>query len=528
MPMYILFLIFINPMQITIKYNIEYLQISNDIQEETILLKDNSIIKNDNSIKNDNMIPSSYSSIKAYGVYGIINLYGKYLLVVKKAKKLFEIENNPVYEIERIKIIPLKSDRRDREDLRLIVDFFYIPGTYFSEYKLYNNHYNDKEDIDFILNNKLLQNFNKIFQHANTFAVKCIQGYVNLKKIKNIEIILISRRSNRSIGTRYNRRGVNNEGYAANTVETEQIVSKGNNKLYYIQLRGSIPLKWKQSIGIEYTPRIRILDAEIFSIANTLLKEKYDNIFYIKLTNTKKIERHLSTIYEIQLKKHKIDHFWFDLAKENIKNSLKNIYKLTNKIEEINNLFYNDVNKQTGIIRSNCLDSLDRTNITQYFISESALKKQLSKLNTEYNEEIKNTLKQLWIENGNNISQQYTSTPFLASGVISGKYTLLGKITDGFHSIKRYFINRFSDGRKQTSYDLITGNYIDYKNNTTNIFSIKHLLLLFFIFVTIAYHIFYKNIKMFKIVSVTMVVVFVMIYYLCFNYLMDLPDYVEK
>jgi len=59
-------------------------------------------------------------------------------------------------------------------------------------------------------------------------------------------IALISRRRYLMAGTRLNSRGIDDEGNAANFVETEQIFL---NRLYAfsnIQIRGSIPLFWIQ------------------------------------------------------------------------------------------------------------------------------------------------------------------------------------------------------------------------------------------------------------------------------------------
>ena len=64
---------------------------------------------------------------------------------------------------------------------------------------------------------------------------------------------LISRRSNRRAGTRYNARGLNNilgiddYGNVANFVETEQILFYKNICCGFIQIRGSLPIFWQQS-----------------------------------------------------------------------------------------------------------------------------------------------------------------------------------------------------------------------------------------------------------------------------------------
>jgi len=46
-------------------------------------------------------------------------------------------------------------------------------------------------------------------------------------------------------GTRYNSRGVDNNGFVANYVETEQIFETSNNIISFLQLRGSLPFYWE-------------------------------------------------------------------------------------------------------------------------------------------------------------------------------------------------------------------------------------------------------------------------------------------
>lgn len=46
-------------------------------------------------------------------------------------------------------------------------------------------------------------------------------------------------------GTRYNSRGVDNNGFVANYVETEQIIETSNIISSFTQLRGSLPFYWE-------------------------------------------------------------------------------------------------------------------------------------------------------------------------------------------------------------------------------------------------------------------------------------------
>lgn len=72
------------------------------------------------------------------------------------------------------------------------------------------------------------------------------------RQASNFLITLISRRSVKRPGLRYLRRGVDDDGDTANSVETEQILSKASwepceNVYSFTQFRGSIPLFFSQS-----------------------------------------------------------------------------------------------------------------------------------------------------------------------------------------------------------------------------------------------------------------------------------------
>lgn len=67
----------------------------------------------------------------------------------------------------------------------------------------------------------------------------------------DLDLIIISRRSTERPGLRYQRRGIDDAGHVANSVETEFIIScvrEGvKHTCSYVQIRGSMPLFWSQS-----------------------------------------------------------------------------------------------------------------------------------------------------------------------------------------------------------------------------------------------------------------------------------------
>ena len=60
--------------------------------------------------------------------------------------------------------------------------------------------------------------------------------------------MLISRRRTEMSGTRYNARGIDELGNAANFVETEVILDYQNITVSNVQIRGSCPVLWTQKI----------------------------------------------------------------------------------------------------------------------------------------------------------------------------------------------------------------------------------------------------------------------------------------
>ena len=80
-------------------------------------------------------------------------------------------------------------------------------------------------------------------------------------------LVLISRRSCRRQGRRFVKRGIDEEGNTANFVETEQIFvargggregGRGGGMTSFVQIRGSIPLRWSSPANLKYTPPVHV------------------------------------------------------------------------------------------------------------------------------------------------------------------------------------------------------------------------------------------------------------------------------
>lgn len=91
-------------------------------------------------------------------------------------------------------------------------------------------------------------------------------------KNTNVLLYLISRRSRFRAGTRYFRRGIDEDGNVANFNETEQIIFVDNigseeeqkppHILSYVQTRGSVPLYWAEINTLRYKPDLQVMEGE--------------------------------------------------------------------------------------------------------------------------------------------------------------------------------------------------------------------------------------------------------------------------
>ena len=121
-----------------------------------------------------------------------------------------------------------------------------------------------------------------------------------------------------------------------------------------------------------------------------------------------------------------------------------------------------DVRKQTGVLRTNCMDCLDRTNVTQSSIAGWALEQQLAELGllidlkTDPKTQWFNTL---WADNGDAISKQYAGTAALKGDYTrTRKRNWTGALSDFSLSVNRYYNNIFGDFFLQLNIDYYLGN----------------------------------------------------------------------
>jgi hypothetical protein len=204
----------------------------------------------------------------------------------------------------------------------------------------------------------------------------------NSNKAQNlINFYLISRRSVFHAGTRYLTRGIDDDGHVANFVETEQLIKHGNHLMSFVQIRGSVPVFWQQTGMTAQTEITRIPELTTPAYLKHLeeiQKDYFPLIFMINLMNFHKPNEQIITQnFENQIKINNLrscKYVFWDFQSECKNDNYERIDMLIKNVENVLNIFKfycEDVNtgeiikEQNGIMRTNCLDCLDRTNVIQ-------------------------------------------------------------------------------------------------------------------------------------------------------------------
>jgi hypothetical protein len=170
-----------------------------------------------------------------------------------------------------------------------------------------------------------------------------------------------------------------------------------------------------------------------------------------------------------------VHYEWFDFHGETKKKGKwNNLSKLIDSVGmdlkhigffcKVNNAV---VSRQCGIVRTNCMDNLDRTNVTQSLFARQSLLAQVgadeaSRVNVMESpfKKFEKTYKTVWAHNADAISTLYAGTGALKVDFTkTGKRTVKGMYNDLMNSIFRYYINNFLDGSKQDSIDVLLGKY---------------------------------------------------------------------
>ncbi|CAF1927991.1 unnamed protein product [Rotaria magnacalcarata] len=429
-----------------------------------------------------------------------------YMIFVTEETPIGRLFDANIIRILQIAAVPLRDCQEDETYVSGIKKLFQGGCFYYSKYSKpesnYNKHYFDKpyditlcaqrmeqghdSDIRFFWNRGLSLPLLKYNIDIRYWIPKVMCGGIENFRSQNddIDLWLISRLSCERAGTRFNVRGVNDDGAVANFVETEQIVLIPQQHSYssFIIVRGSIPIFWHQPRFQSKSKNKTLLCLRHFKH----LYRQYGRLLVINLVerrdHEKRIGNEYKSLFDLLVKTsrqtqnsqqssmnhlNEQDFIWFDYHEQSrtIKNFsaeqfvqklfIENVqYPIKERLHQQGFFTWMNGSKystQKGVFRMNCIDCLDRTNNVQLAIGSNVLSMQLQALRKQCNSYyILDGLRGIWVKNGDHISRIYTGT-----GALGQK----SKAKDIQRSVGRAIQNSLRDDDKQQSVQTLIYSY---------------------------------------------------------------------
>ncbi|XP_071686079.1 phosphoinositide phosphatase SAC2-like isoform X2 [Rutidosis leptorrhynchoides] len=515
------------------------------------------------------------SKTVCYGVVGFIKFLGPYyMLLITKRKKIGVICGHAVYAIMESEIFPISNStvapnmdysKNENRYLKLLrsVDLrkdFYFSYTYHVMHSLQKNLSTREAGQDIyetmFVWNEFLTSAIRNQLNNNLWTVPLVYGHFKQVKLllseKEFMLTIIARRSRHYAGTRYLKRGVNEDGCVANDVETEQLVFEDNVPEGYpvqissiVQNRGSIPLFWSQETSrLNMKPDIILSKQDNNYEATRLhfqnLYERYGNpiiiLNLVKTTEKKPRESILRVEFANAIesinkglpRESQLKFLHWDLNKHSRKSSdvLVLLGKVATYALNLTGFFYcqvtsrsksqelmdhvvdksggdhclqnhaseksdggvfNDIlthdssccvesskgggmkapQYQTGVLRTNCIDCLDRTNVAQYAYGWAALGHQLHALgyidtpSIELDSSLADDLMSVYERMGDTLALQYGGSA-AHNKIFSqrrGQWKAATQSQEFFRTLQRYYSNAYMDAQKQDAINLFLGHY---------------------------------------------------------------------
>ena len=418
-----------------------------------------------------------------FSLLGIIPVSSSTLIaVVTSADLKGSLRGRQVYEIREIELIEFirPEDQKSMETEKASIKKLFSSGFYFSftylltrptSYLKESGSLHEDSDPRFYWNLGLYKEF--IGQDVDrVWFVPVIQGFFSVFNDSHVSLALISRRSCERAGTRYNCRGIDENGQVANFVETEQVLVIESQTFAYLQIRGSVPVYWEQT-GV--TAQLSLtksheLSLEAFQKHVDDLLQRYGHVTMINLlAHSKSSEQALTNEWKKAFDriypafKDCLTYIYFDFHANCKGQKFHKVNLLVEKLSCFTDYYgyYSSAGKsQFGVMRTNCLDCLDRTNVVQGKLAWDVLLKQLRSVNKDFemtqNLSFTQAFKNQWADNGDKLSFQYTGTGSTISSVTRTEtqgFTAL--IQQGITSIERFYNANIEDNVKQSSIEHI-------------------------------------------------------------------------
>jgi len=443
------------------------------------------------------------TKISIFGVLGIIELIrGPYLIVITDREEIGQLDGHQIFRVKGTRIFPFRDfvnpTEKQKEDEKVYLEMinsvlslpFYFSYTTDITNTLQRIHDMSEDalnkplykrvDSRFFWNHYMLQSFINSEDDISEFILPVMMGHIGIYDLEveknKVQFSIISRRNIHRPGTRYQIRGIDQNGNVANNVETEHILIYNGKKSAFTQIRGSIPVIWSQYPTLKYAPKIVVSkddkkNCEAFKKHFEKLHDIYKgNIVCANLADQKGREKEIVSKYH-ELKDATelscVKYFPFDFHSECKGMRYENISRLLEAIqEELDTMGWFDGSGkiQKGTLRSNCIDNLDRTNVVQSVFSKYVLRRQLESFGVEdvfgFFKQMETTINHAWADNADALSNQYASAPAMKTDYTrNGIRTKFGAFMDGVYSVQRYINNNFYDGVKTDAFNLFLGNY---------------------------------------------------------------------
>ncbi|KAJ5734399.1 Phosphoinositide phosphatase SAC1 [Penicillium malachiteum] len=294
----------------------------------------------------------------------------------------------------------------------------------------------------------------------------------------------------------------------------------------FVQTRGSVPVFWAEVNNLKYTPKLQVRGVDTaVEAARKHFSEQirlYGENYLVNLVNQKGREERVKSAYEQMVrtlltsshentendgtseKMHvlesdrkqkemdRLHYVYFDFHNETKGLKWHRAELLLNRLSDslAQGGFFRGVeapgapggqldirSTQTSVVRTNCMDCLDRTNVVQSMLGRWALTRQLMDAgvlrtgeNANDDREFEDLFRNIWADNADVVSKSYSGTGALKTDFTrTGKRTRAGALQDLSNSITRYVRNNFLDGPRQDGFDVFLGTYLPSDSMAVNI-----------------------------------------------------------
>lgn len=286
----------------------------------------------------------------------------------------------------------------------------------------------------------------------------------------------------------------------------------------YVQTRGSVPVYWAEVNTLKYTPTLQVRGIETaIDAARQHFDEQirlYGDNYLVNLVNQKGREDRVKKAYEQMVrilvsspdkatqadyvtdekmhvveasqknqKYDRLHYVYFDFHTETKGLKWRRAQLLLDQLKQgiVKGQYFRGMNmptdmngqlemrnQQTAVVRTNCMDCLDRTNVVQTMLARWTLTRQLTDVgvlkegeSADDDKAFQDLFRNIWADNADVVSRSYSGTGALKTDFTrTGERTRAGMAQDLNNSITRYVKNNFGDGPRQDAFDLFLGAYL--------------------------------------------------------------------